>query len=87
VARCEDRDLSTTVHAAHSDRSASTDASTWELSTAVTAKETVRFRLGFVRVGATVAELTFAPAPHDDMSDQDFRELVARAGDRLRELG
>jgi DNA-directed RNA polymerase specialized sigma24 family protein len=87
VSRCEDRDLSTTVHAAHSDRSASTDASTWELSTAVTAKETVRFRLGFVRVGATVAELTFAPAPHDDMSDQDFRELVARAGDRLRELG
>jgi DNA-directed RNA polymerase specialized sigma24 family protein len=89
VARCEDRDLSTTVHKAHSehDRSAGTESSTWELSTEVTAKETVHFRLGFVRVGAKVAELTFAPAPHDDMSEQDFRDLVARAGDRLRELG
>ena len=47
----------------------------------------MRFRVGFVRVGRTVAQVTFAPAPADDMSESGFRSLLVRSGDRLRELG
>jgi hypothetical protein len=47
----------------------------------------VRFRVGFVRVGRTVAQVTFAPSPRDDISEANFRALLIRSGDRLRELG
>ncbi len=89
VAHCEHRDLATQLTAAHSerDRHRDTDLSTWGLETEVSAHEKVRFRVGFVRVGSRVAQLTFAPAPHDDMSPRQFHDLVVRAGDRLRELG
>jgi DNA-directed RNA polymerase specialized sigma24 family protein len=88
VAGCEHRDLATKVTGAHSERDAPrhSDLSTWDLATEVSAHETVRFRIGFIRVGNRVAELTFAPAPHDDMSARSFHDLVVRAGDRLREL-
>ena len=63
------------------------DLSGWTLTTKVSASETVRFRVGFVRVGRAVAQVTFAPSPQDDMTDASFRSLLVRAGDRLRELG
>ena len=47
----------------------------------------MRFRLGFVRVGRTVAQLTFAPSERDDMTETSFHSLLVRTGDRLRELG
>jgi hypothetical protein len=89
VARCEDRDLATTVTSAARGRvhRSGADWSTWDLRTEVSDKRAVHFRVGFVRVGHTVAQLTFVSAPHDDMSDQHFRDLVVRAGDRLLELG
>lgn len=87
VGRCEDRDLATKVSNATQQHTSTRDLSSWDLSTEVTQKRTVRFRLGFVRVGRTVAQLTFAPAPSDDMTATSFRALLVRAGDRLRELG
>jgi DNA-directed RNA polymerase specialized sigma24 family protein len=88
VARCEDRDLAAKVTAAHSARLQRRPGalSTWQLDLEVSERESVRFRLGFVRVGNKVAQLTFASAPHDDMSTAHFHDLVVRAGDRLREL-
>jgi len=88
-ARCEDRDLATDVTSAHSERdpSSGSDLSTWDLETEVSTHEKVRFRVGFVRVADKVAQLTFAPAPRDDLSSTHFHDLVVRAGDRLRELG
>ncbi|MGN6132664.1 MAG: hypothetical protein ACTHOK_20220 [Nocardioidaceae bacterium] len=86
VARCEHRDLSTSVLAAHTVRHHGRDVSVWELRTEVSAHLDVRFRVGFVRVGSRVAQLTFAPAPHDDMTATAFHDLVLRAGDRLHEL-
>jgi hypothetical protein len=59
---------------------------TWLLRTEVTAKKTVTFRVAFVRVGDTVAQVTFSPTATDDLSAVQFRDLAARAGDRLREL-
>lgn len=87
VARCEDRDLATKVTNAKRQRTSTLDLSTWDLSTEVAKDRSVRFRLGFVRVGRTVAQLTFAPSPADDVTATSFRALLVRAGDRLRELG
>jgi hypothetical protein len=39
-----------------------------------------------VRAGRTVAQVTFVPAPKDDITPARFRDLVVRAGDRLLEL-
>jgi DNA-directed RNA polymerase specialized sigma24 family protein len=87
VARCEDRDLATKVTNAKRQRTSTLDLSTWDLSTEVAKDRSVRFRLGFVRVGRTVAQLTFAPSPADDVTATSFHALLVRAGDRLRELG
>lgn len=88
VAKCEDRDLATTVTNAGQGRVGRSGAewATWDLRTEVSEHKAVRFRIGFVRVGRTVADLLFVTAPHDDMSTQHFRDLVVRAGDRLLEL-
>ena len=87
VDRCEDRDLATKVTNAQRQRTSTVDLSTWDLSTEVADDRSVRFRLGFVRVGRTVAQLTFAPSPSDDVTATSFHALLVRAGDRLRELG
>lgn len=84
VAGCEDRDLATQVGPERRPRGA--DASAWDLTTEVSADREVRFRLGFVRVGRRIAQLTFTPADADDMSRAAFDALLLRAGDRLREL-
>ena len=89
VARCEDRDLATQVSGERREtvKSPQLDLSSWDLQTEISDKQKVRFRLGFVRVGNTVAQLTFAPAPSDDMTATGFHSLLVRSGDRLRELG
>ena len=89
VARCEDRDLATTVTSAARGRvgRSGADWATWDLLTEISEKQQVHFRVGFVRVGRTVAHLLFVSAPDDDMSAKDFRTLLVRAGDRLLELG
>lgn len=88
VARCEDRDLATSVDAAHHGRVDRSGAQwwIWSLHTEVTRRMTVEFHVGFVRTGRTVAQVTFVPAPRDDVTPARFRELVIRAGDRLLEL-
>lgn len=88
VARCEDRNLATKVSESRSFGNARTRsvASTWRLETEVSERETVEFRVGFVRVGKHVAQLTFAPAGQANLAATDFRSLVLRAGERLGEL-
>lgn len=39
-----------------------------------------------MRIGRTVAQLTFVSAPRFDITRDRFEALVVRAGDRLREL-
>jgi hypothetical protein len=90
VAGCEDRDPATQVGPERR-RSRATapplDASAWDLATRVSEQETVRFRVGFVRVGRSVAQLSFTPAPGADLAPAAFDALLVRAADRLRELG
>ena len=86
VAGCEDRDLATTVTTSGGGGKGNTDWSSWDLRTEISERESVRFRVGFVRIGRTVAQLTFVSAPRYDIEGSRFRDLVQRAGDRLREL-
>lgn len=86
VAGCEDRDLATEVVDADSVNPDDLEVTTWDLETEVDADNTIRFRTGFVRAGRSVAQLTFTPAEGADMGSDEFRSLVVRAGQRLREL-
>jgi DNA-directed RNA polymerase specialized sigma24 family protein len=88
VAGCEARDLATRVGMAHHGRVDRSGAewSIWTLHTEVTRRMTVDFHVGFVRTGRVVAQVTFVPAPKDDITAERFRDLVIRAGDRLLEL-
>ena len=88
LATCEDRKLSTKVRRPRTvrDPGSHMELSTWDLETEISDKESVLFRLGFVRVGNKVAQVNLSPTPREDMSAQEFRKLVVRAGDRLREL-
>ena len=89
VANCEDEHLATDVRnpATFRDARPSMEMSTWDIATEISENETVLFRLGFVRVGNMVAQLNFAPTQRNDVSARAFKELVARAGARLQELG
>ena len=86
VANCEDNHLATEVRSEDNFASAGSDASTWVLETEVSERESVTFRLGFVRVANMVAQVNFAPTARNDVSAGAFTDLVVRAGDRLREL-
>lgn len=59
----------------------------WDLETEVSEDESVRFRLGLVRISDKVAHVIFSPTARRGMSPARFDALVVRAGDRLRELG
>jgi hypothetical protein len=88
LAGCERRDLSTEVSAEQrrSRTSPQADLSQWLLTTTVSPDQKVRLRIGLVRVGTYVAQVTLSPTPGADMTSGDFGWLLARAGDRLREL-
>ena len=88
MSRCEDRNPAAAVsepRSVHPPRSPM-DSSVWELDTEISDDASVLFRLGFVRAGDTVTQVTFSPTVSQDMPPARFDALVARAGDRLREL-
>jgi DNA-directed RNA polymerase specialized sigma24 family protein len=88
VARCEDRDLATSVTSSAGGRMprSGADWSTWGVVTEVSENRSVRFRVGFVRMGRKVAQITFVSTPGHDLRTDHFRAMVVRAADRLREL-
>lgn len=87
-ARCEDRDLATDVRDPQRfrDRAQGTDGSTWTLVTEISDAEAVVSKVGLVRVGSDVAHVTFFPAEGANLSGTEFRAMLLRAADRLREL-
>jgi hypothetical protein len=82
VAGCEERDLTAEVTEGARER----DLSVWRFDNKISDKDTVVFRVGFVRVGSRVAKLSFVPDGRNDMDPSDFAWLVARAAERMREL-
>ncbi len=86
LASCEDRDLATKVLVPHSLRSNGLDGTTWRLRTELSESRDIEYDVGFVRRGASVAQVIFVPAPPGDLPPGAFRALVTRAGERLAEL-
>jgi len=86
MARCEGGNLAAQVRAGPTNRGQRMEASTWQLSTKVSKSASVKFWIGLVRIGDTVAQVTFSPTARHDVSAEQFGSLVERAGDRLREL-
>lgn len=86
LARCDDRSLAVDVFTPRPLRHAGLDGTMWRLQTELSESRDVVFDVGFVRNGRHVAQVTFVPAPPVDLRDGDFRALVIRAGQRLREL-
>ena len=86
MSNCEDRDLATSVVSSNTYQKNGADRSVYALRTEISDKESIRFRVGFVRIGRTVAQLTFVSAPKYDVTPDRFEALTVRAGDRLREL-
>lgn len=61
--------------------------SMWRLTTEINAKKAVvSYWMGVARVGHFVAQVNFAPSGADDIDARSFRDLIARARDRLLEL-
>ena len=88
LAGCSDRDVTTTVSAtARAPESPTYEMVAWHLATEINENETVRFRMGVVRVGARVAQVKFVPSDRHDLGADRMRALLVRAGQRLRELG
>lgn len=58
----------------------------WQLTYQLPARQ-VTYRLGLVRNGAAVTQLTFSPTPGFDIDPSAFNRLLQRAGQRLDELG
>ncbi|UPK76029.1 hypothetical protein MU582_05155 [Nocardioidaceae bacterium SCSIO 66511] len=87
VNNCEDKDLSATIHKGKRIAEAGVTGNTWRLTFEVDDKHTVDYRLGLVRTGDRVAQVTFAPLKKYDIRSSDFDKLVARAGERLRNDG
>ncbi|HEX6248936.1 MAG TPA: hypothetical protein VFZ64_13780, partial [Nocardioidaceae bacterium] len=85
-ASCEDRDLAAEVLAPEALRQGPIDGSTWRLLTGISEEREVVYDVGFVRWGSTITQLTFVPGGGADLADGDFRALVIRAGQRLREV-
>ncbi len=88
ITRCEDRNEAATVSATRTVplTRAGSESVLWDVVTEISDDESVRFRIGFVRVRDTVAQVTFSPARRDDIAPRQFDALVTRAGDRLGEL-
>jgi DNA-directed RNA polymerase specialized sigma24 family protein len=84
--KCEDRDLATEVLSPRAVAAGRLRGNTWRLHTELSENKEVIFDVGFVRYGASVAQLTFVPANRAELAPGAFRGLIIRAGQRLAEL-
>lgn len=88
VRRCEDRFPTATVR---NERNASLPGGgggyfTWQVSAQVSRGQSFAFSSALVRAADRVAQVTFSPAPGATLTRSQLRDVVVRAGVRLREL-
>ncbi len=86
VQSCPDRELSAQVDTDDAIGSGDVEGHVWQLTFELADSAEVTYRLGIVRVGGRVAELSFSGTPDADVGGDAFADLVLRAGERLREL-
>jgi DNA-directed RNA polymerase specialized sigma24 family protein len=86
VDRCEDRQPNATVQDSAEVDSGRAHGAVWQISVAPSENQNLSFRVGLVRVGSHVAEVTFTPTEEVDVDDAEYRDLVERAAQRLTQL-
>ncbi|MDF2967725.1 MAG: hypothetical protein K0Q93_1503 [Nocardioidaceae bacterium] len=86
VAGCPDRELSARIRRHDTVRSGDVRGHAWALTFEVSEGVEVAYRLGLVRRGTRIAQLSFLGTPEADIGATAFAGLVLRAGERLREL-
>lgn len=86
VARCEDRQPNASVQEEQEVSSGPVRGVTWQITLAPSENASLLFRVGLVRVGDTVAQVTFTPASEFDLTPGQYTALVERAGKRLQQL-
>ncbi|HLR85863.1 MAG TPA: hypothetical protein VK059_12985, partial [Nocardioidaceae bacterium] len=84
VDSCEDDDLTAKVKGSSEIGGPGITGKTWRLTFELDKKTKVAYRLGVVRAGDQVTEILFAPVKDFDISEPDFKDLITRAGERLR---
>jgi hypothetical protein len=83
---CPDKDLGSDVEQLADESTGDTDLSVWRVTTEVSDEHSVRFLMGIVRHGTSVAQVGFVPTSSVTMRAGAFPDLVQRALDRLPAL-
>jgi len=83
---CSEDDLGTDVSQISDRRSGAEDLTVWRVTTEVSDKQTVEFRMAIMRTGTAVAQLGFVPSGDARMTDDAFVALAERALERLPKL-
>jgi DNA-directed RNA polymerase specialized sigma24 family protein len=83
VASCHRRQVTLSVVRSTSFTVRRTTGEVWQVQQRVSKRKTVTFRVALVRLGATVAEVTFTPVGAYDVSQPQFLALAQRAAVRL----
>lgn len=83
---CPDKDLGSDVERLADESTRDTDLSVWRVTTEISDDHSVRFLMGIVRSGTSVAQVGFVPTDKVTMRAGAFPDLVRRALDRLPAL-
>lgn len=86
VSGCADREINAQVVQDDSFRHNRINGQVWAFEFELTDGGSAFYRVGLIQRGSTVTQVTLSPAGRFDMSPQDFRQLVVRAGERLDAL-
>jgi DNA-directed RNA polymerase specialized sigma24 family protein len=88
MATCEKRDLGAEVSSSLVQKQGYQDSefALWRLDSEIAEESSVGFWMGVARVGGHVAQVTFTPVGDQDVDEDTFQALIARARDRLFEL-
>ena len=86
LARCSDKSMGTEVTPVKQVDDKVHDLAVWHVTTEISDKDSVDYLMGVVRVGTSVAQIGFVPAPEVTFAQGDFLWVVERALARLREM-
>ena len=83
LATCSDKHMGTEVTRVKEIKEKGRDLSVWHVSTEISDNETVDYLMGVARVGTSIAQVGFVPAPKVGFAPDAFTGIVERALERL----
>jgi len=86
VESCPDANLSASLDQRRSFKSGGVEGKSWRITLEVNKSDKIRYRMGVIRRGADVAQVTFTSAKSFETSKGAFTALTQRAGQRMKYL-